>query len=235
MDSADVLSVIMGFLVEDEDADSLRACRLVCKKIQGVIDKYPNKYNTSFMKIAKLVDSDHGMQRFRESLLNLLLVQTKISPIIGDTWSLIRFMRITDKRVDMENVLDRLVPDSTKLGNEQSYEPTPELFVQVLLSYMAWLTMWYSWDPATHLSVDNLKEMATLSAEKARDYWLILEEKLNELFRLLAKYKFPGDSDRVDWEIDYDNYSLYAARNDMYPNKMELLLNKLKVIYQMTH
>lgn len=42
MDSSDILSVILGFLVEDEDADSLHACRLVCKKIRGVIDKYTN-------------------------------------------------------------------------------------------------------------------------------------------------------------------------------------------------
>lgn len=227
MDSADVLSVIFGFLVEDEDADSLRACRLVSKKMCNVIDKYPNKYNKPFMKIAKLVDNAQAMHQFRESLLNLLLVETEISPIIGDTWKLIRFMSISDKHVNMENVLDRLVPDSTKLGNDQSYEPSPELAVKVLSAFMVWITKWYFWDPQSYLHIEVLKAMS-------QENWLVLEAKLNELFRLLLKYKLQGNSSQIDWEVDYDNYSLYATRNTIYANKMELLLNKLKVVYQMT-
>jgi hypothetical protein len=234
MDSSDILSVIMDFLVEDEDADSLHSCRLVCRKFKNVIDKYPSKYaNMPFMKIAKLINSDIGITTFRKSLLDLLLVQTAISPIIGDTWGLIRFLQISDRHVNMENALDRLVPDSTKLGNDHSYEPTQELFIHVLISYMAWLNHWYLWNSANNLPLTTLNDMfANLNT---KDYWLILEEKLDELFRLLAKYKFQGDSSKLDWEIDYDYYSLYSTCNETYPNKIELLLNKLKIIYQMTN
>lgn len=232
MNSSDVISVIMDFLAKDEDAYTLLNCRLVCKKIKTVIDKYQFKYNTQFMKVAKLVNSIHGLSLFRNSLLNLLLVQTKISPFINDTWSLIRFMHIKDKRVNMENILNRLIPDNTKLGNNQSYEPTLELFINVIISFMNWLTQWHSWNHKSHISIDILTQM--YNNDKYQTYWLILESNLNKLFRLLIKYKFLGNSSKIDWEIDYDYYSLYSTQNNTYSNKIELLLNKLKIIYQIT-
>lgn len=224
MNSADILSVIFSFLADDEDANSLLSCRLVCKKMQNVIDKYrymgETFINTPFMKIAKLVNSKTGLSQFRASLLDLLLVQTQISPILSDTHRTIRFLQLTMvgvANVNIENALDRLIPDSTKLGNDQSYEPSPVLANHVITCINKWLHKWYVLDLSTTRTVQNPDNLQNLQQ---------IEKSLDELFRLLVKYKIL--SDKLDWESDYNYYAL----NDS--NNLELLLNKLKVIYQVT-
>jgi len=155
------------------------------------------------------------MVRFKNELLSLLLVETQISPMIGETWSLVKYLRRTDNNVTMGTCLDRLIPDNTPSGNDMNYKPGV-LEDDLILLFVEWLEFYFG---------------------KVGYEWLDMESSLDEFYRLLFKFKSSRMTvqQKNDWIVTYDNYSLYSAQNIANPHKMTLYLNKLKTIYQMSN
>jgi len=213
MDHHDILFVIYEILAENEDAESLINCSCVNKLMNRTFNAYSKYKGLPSVRIFKLANSN--MVRFKTELLSLLLVETQISPMIGETWSLVKYLRRTDNNVTMGTCLDRLIPDNTPSGNDMNYKPGV-LEDDLILLFVEWLEFYFG---------------------KVGYEWLDMESSLDEFYRLLFKFKSSRMTvqQKNDWIVTYDNYSLYSAQNIANPHKMTLYLNKLKTIYQMSN
>jgi len=219
MDHHDILFVIYDILAENEDAESLINCSSVNKLMNRTFNSYSKYKRLSSVKIFKLVSSD--MVKFKTDLLTLLLVETQISPMIGETLSLVKYLRRTDNDITMGTCLDRLIPDNTPSGNDMNYKPGV-LEDDLILLFVEWLELYSVFDTEVF---------------KEKFNWLDMESSLDEFYRFLFKFKSSRMTvqQKNDWIVTYDNYSLYSAQNIDNPHKMTLYLNKLKTIYQMSN
>lgn len=227
MDIADILYLIFDAIASGEDAKSLLNLASVNKLSWKVFTTYPNKYlRLPSLRVYKLSISNDGLASLKKDLLDLILVKTQITPMIGDIWSLVRFLRITDPSINMGNALDRLVPDNTLTrGNEMSYKPG-QLLPCIMSAIVIWLSRWFGF-LNTLDSFDNITEVSI-------NIWKQLEYALDKFYRTLLRYWLEShDVSRNDWEVDYDNYALFSKQNNENPEKMTLYLNKLKTVYQL--
>jgi len=229
MDHHDILFVIYDILSDREDAESLLNCSLVNKLMNRTFNEYDKYRRLPSVKICKLSNSPMGP--FKDELLSLLLVDTKISPMIGETWSMVKYLRTADNTITMGSCLDRLIPDNTPSGNDMDYKPG-ELLQELIIRIIAWLCKWSKFDLNQKTLVPDEN-----AVEASVETWYELESALDEFYRLLFKYVSSRMTvrEKNDWEVTYDNYSLYSTQNIANTKKTTLYLNKLKTIYQMSN
>jgi len=224
----DILYLLYDILATEEDAQSMINLSYVNKLSNRVFRLYPNKYlKLQPIQICKLARSQLGLDILKKELLNFILVDTHISPMITEIQCLVRFMRMTNPAIDMANALDRLIPDNTKTGNDMTYDPGNELIL-ILLAIAAFLSKWTYQPINFQLPLDHIMTI---------NEWTLLETYLDTFWRLLFLYIANHrnfDTETVeDWYVTYDHYSLYSKSNVINNEKMTLYLNKLKVIYQL--
>lgn len=224
----DILYILYDILAADEDAQSMINLSYVNKLSNRVFRLYPNKYlNLQSVQICKLAQSQMGLDILKKEMLDLLLVDTNISPMISEIQCLVRFMRMTNPTVNMSNALDRLIPDNTKTGNDMTYDPGNQLIL-ILLAFSAFLSKWTYQPIEFKVPLDHIMTI---------NEWTLLETYLDNFWRLLFIYTANHhnfDSETVeDWYVTYDHYSLYSIPNENNSEKMTLYLNKLKVICQL--
>jgi hypothetical protein len=225
MDCHDILFIVFDILADSEDVKSLVNCSNVNKLMNRTYKAYGKYEKLKSIKIYKLIISTHGLDIFKRELLELILVKTQISPMLSDIFSLVRFMRMTDKNVNLNDCLDRLIPNNLIDGNDMSYKPG-ELMPYLLSEFVSWLDKWAHPNKKIDIDLENLDEV-----------WRILEEPLDDLYRLMFKFKCEDMTidKQNDWYVVYDNFSLYSSQNIENEEKMTLYLNKLKVIYQLVN
>jgi hypothetical protein len=233
MDNHDILFVIFDILAEREDAQALINCSSVNKLMNRVFNAYKgNKYaRLPSVQICKLANSP--MAAFKTQLLSILLVDTQINSMIGDTWSLVKYLRLDNPSVTMGTCLDRLIPDNTPSGNDMDYKPGV-ILSDLIVTFSYWLNTLPVAKTDFCFGEDMLDEDAV---DVPVDTWYALELALDEFYRLLFKFKSSRMTaiEKNDWGVTYDNYSLYSTQNIANTEKMTLYLNKLKTIYQMSN
>jgi len=226
MNVPDILYLIFDTIASQEDAKSLLNLASVDKLSRRIFLAYPNKYlPLPSLRVYKLSTNLEGLSILKKDLLDLILVKTRISPMIGDIWSLVKFLRITDPNMNMGNALDRLVPDNTLTrGNDMSFKPG-QLLPCIMSTIVMLLRKWANFS----------KTYTFGNTEVLIDIWKELETSLDAFYYMLLRYwlEVHPNISKNDWEVDYDNYSLYSKRNLNNPEKITLYLNKLKTIYQL--
>ena len=165
----------------------------------------------------QLTKNSSLLQNFQTSILDLLLRDTQISPMIEDTWKLIRFLKRIGEPVTMGNCLDRSIPDNSKTGNGLTYDPDDKQMIDhVQQCIVNWLWKWcYSEDLR-----DNIFE------------WNEIEDETNKFFKELSKYTLNEKTSELSER--YYSFDLFNKDNNANGSKITLYLNKLKIIYQLT-
>jgi hypothetical protein len=213
MNVTDIIFSIIEKISEDQDAKTIISCAGVNRQWNNVVNKYHRKFfDNQWMWVYQLTKNPRTMQNFQTSILNLLLRETQISPIVEDTWKLIRFLKRVGEPVTMGLCLDRSIPNNSKTGNGFTYDPDDtRLLTHVQQCIVNWL--WQS---------GYCEDLRDRSFE-----WSEVETETDKLFDLMSAH-FPSHQDL------YHNFDLFSDENNENGSKISLYLNKLKIIYQIT-
>ena len=216
MNVSDIIYSVVSKLSEVQDADSIVACAQVNRQWHRVVNSYPYKFfNYQWMWVYQLTKNPASLQNFQTSILDLLLRETEISPMVEDTWKLIRFLKRVGEPVTMGLCLDRSIPNNSKTGNGLTYDPNDQRIVgHVHQCIQNWL---YKWAYGNDLRQTTFE-------------WTEVEEETNKIFDMILSYV----DDEERWKEDYHNFDLFSEENNANNSKITLYLNKLKIIYQLT-
>jgi len=212
MDYTDVICTVLDIFAKDQDAPTIVNCSAINAHWNNVVNYYPSKYlNNQWMWAYQLTRNRDSLKNFQTSILDLLLKDTQISPMIEDTWALIRFLQKTGEPVTMGLCLDRSIPNNSKTGNGLIYETDdPRIMEHVKHAILQWL--WH-WGYAKDLREESFD-------------WELVEDETDKLYMYLNRH--------VEHDIDYHNFDLFSDENFANESKITLYLNKLKILYQIS-
>lgn len=212
MNVTDIIFLVIEKINETQDAKTIVACAGVNRRWNRVVKQYRKKFlDNQWMWVYQLTQNPSTLKNFQTSILDLLLRETQISPIVEDTWRLIRFLKRVGDPVTMGKCLDRSIPNNSKTGNGLTYAPDDaRLIPHVQRQIQRWL-----WRNAYS------EDLHTFD-------WSEIEEETDKFFNCLNQYS------NGNWEEQYHNFDLFSPENDANGSKITLYLNKLKIIYQLT-
>ena len=209
MNVTDIIFLVIEKINEIQDAKTIVACAGVNRQWNRVVKRH--FLDNQWMWVYQLTKNPATLKNFQTGILNLLLRETQISPMVEDTWRLIRFLKRVGDPVTMGKCLDRSIPNNSKTGNGLTYDPDDARLVpHVQQCIQQWLWRW------------------AYGEELPAFDWSEIEEETDKFFTCLNAYF--EDS----WEEQYHNFDLYSPENNANGSKITLYLNKLKIIYQMT-
>lgn len=212
MNVTDIIFLVIEKINETQDAKTIVACAGVNRQWNRVVKLYRKKFlDNQWMWVYQLTQNPSTLKNFQTGILDLLLRETQISPMVEDTWRLIRFLKRVGDPVTMGKCLDRSIPNNSKTGNGLTYDPDDARLVpHVQRQIQRWLWKW------------------TYGIEQPVFDWGEIEDETDKFFDCLNAYF--EDS----WEERYHNFDLFSPENNANGSKITLYLNKLKIIYQMT-
>ncbi len=209
MNVTDIIFLVIEKINETQDAQTIVACAGVNRQWNRVVKRH--FLDNQWMWVYQLTRNPTTLKNFQNSILDLLLRETQISPIVEDTWRLIRFLKRIGDPVTMGKCLDRSIPNNSKTGNGLTYAPDDaQLIPHVQRRIQRWL-----WRDAYSNNLPSFD-------------WGEIEEETDMFFNCLNKYS------KESWEEKYHNFDLFSLENNPNDSKITLYLNKLKIIYQMT-
>jgi hypothetical protein len=210
MNVTDIIFLVIEKINETQDAKTIVACAGVNRQWNRVVKRH--FLDNQWMWVYQLTKNPATLKNFQTSILDLLLRETQISPIVEDTWRLIRFLKRVGDPVTMGKCLDRSIPNNSKTGNGLTYAPdNARLVPHVQQCIRRWLWQW------------------AYGEEMQAFDWSEIEDETDKFFNCLNKY-----FENQNWGEQYHNFDLYSPENDANGSKITLYLNKLKIIYQMT-
>lgn len=216
MNVTDIIFSVIKVVSQNQDAKSLIACSQVNKHWNRVIKKHRKRFfGHQWMWAYQLNKNSSLLKNFQTSILDLLLRETQISPMIEDTWKLIRFLKRVGEPVTMGLCLDRSIPNNSKTGNGLTYDPDDKQLIEYVQQCIVnWLWKWcYTKD----LRMDLFE-------------WDEVEEETDKFFEYFSRHS--GDK-TAEFSEQYHSFDLFNEDNKANGSKITLYLNKLKIIYQL--